>query len=533
MKDRYDLANTTYQTLTEGWSSLGQGVSEVSKLGIGTLGFAASLAQAGLAAAGELADAKGITIPDSKVDMVGWALAKAGIKTVGVPKSELRQLSMSLARLHLGKQQDISIIHGKLELTSQSQRSSGFRWARSYRPENTPSPTAQETGSPATSGSSHDDARIRVCNIYLKGIQPGIVKPGDTDSKGNVRECLTIKAERLAFEVEYTPSSSEENQEQLITLSVEISQPEITGESNLLSLVANSINRYCSGLKHHLPGAIVLDEDEALPEKSIWNQEETGIQLKSQVANIKVKNIKSLAPGISDYTPEVTNLSLIDLNAGLHQSLIGDQESKPNVFFEHLEFSDNQAGPFNVRTGQMKLDEDMNGALDIIVQTPFSKLEEFMQQLPDAAKALAKKKITRNNAGNNRLGIMIHLDVARGDIDLNTLTALGVSEKSLPLLQKQIEKAAVRTLMSKHTRFRDLPSGNKEFKLDSLAISDKAPGFIKKKLHGMTTKSTSGYYDVGDKPYIKTGPKSRGMISLTELFELDVRPGSNPPPSEE
>ena len=177
----------------------------------------------------------------------------------------------------------------------------------------------------------------------------------------------------------------------------------------------------------------------------------------------------------------------------------------------------------------MALDEEMNGSLDIIIQAPFSKLEEILQQLPDAA----KEKITRNTAGNNRLGIMIHLDVARGDIDLNTLTVLGVSEKRLPLLQKQIEKAAVRTLMSKHTRFRDLPSGDKEFKLDSLAISDKAPGVIKKKLHGMTTKSTSGYYDFGDKPYIKTGPKSRGMISLTELLELEVRPGSNPPPSEE
>lgn len=123
---------------------------------------------------------------------------------------------------------------------------------------------------------------------------------------------------------------------------------------------------------------------------------------------------------------------------------------------------------------------------------------------------------------------MIHLDIAQGEIDLNTLTALGVSEKKLPLLQKKIEKAALRALKSEHTRFRDLPSGNKEFKLDSVAGSDKAPALLKKKLHGVTSKKTSSYYDLVDKPYIKTAPKSRGKISLTELLQLEIRPGSSP-----
>ncbi len=123
---------------------------------------------------------------------------------------------------------------------------------------------------------------------------------------------------------------------------------------------------------------------------------------------------------------------------------------------------------------------------------------------------------------------MIHLDIIHGDIDLNTLTALGVSEKKLPMLQKQIEKAALRTLISEHTRFRDLPSGNKEFKLDSLAISGKAPEFLKKKLHGAATKKTSSYFDVGDKSYIKTGKKSRGMISLPELLQLEISSGFKP-----
>ncbi|MFK0572099.1 hypothetical protein [Endozoicomonas sp.] len=524
----YDLARTTCQTLTKGWVSLGQGVSEASKFGIGALGLAASLAQAGLAAAGEFADAKDMAIPDSKVDMVGWALAKAGIKTVGVPKSELRQLGMSLAMLHLGKQQDIHITRGKLELTSKSDRSAGLRWARSYRPESTQTPSLQTQGvtAPANDQSGSENPIIRISNIHLEGIQPGIVRPPEPGSK---KESLVIKADRLAFEVEYVPSGpAEKSQKQPITLSIEIHEPEFIGESNLLSLVATSINRYCSRLMEPLPDNPFTRTGNISPEPPIWNQEETGVQLKSHTANIELRNIKSLAPDMSDYIPDVTSLSLIDLHAGRHQNLAGDQASKPNIFFDSLEFSDNQSGPFHIRTGQMKLDEDLNGSLDIMVQTPFSKLEEFMEQLPEFAKALAKKKVTGNKAGDNRLGIMIHLDISRGDIDLNTLTALGVSEKKLPLLQKQIEKGVIRALKSKHTRFRDLPSGNKEFKLDSVAISDKVPDLLKNKLHGMTSKKISGYYDLGDTPYIKTGSKSRGKISLTELLQIAPRPGSNP-----
>ncbi len=504
----YDLANTTYQTLTEGWSSIGQGISEVSKFGLGTLGLAASLAQAGLAAAGELADTKGMAIDDSRVDMVGWALAKAGIKTVGVPKSELRQLGMSLARLHVGLQQDIHITQGKLELTSNGDSSGGLKWARSYTPnDHTHRPLHTQPIETSTQKKPDgDNPVVRISNIHLEGIQPATVNTQGVDASGNPMERLTIRADKLAFEVEYSsPDTMRENQSSPVTLSIEINQPELVGESNLLSLVAMSINRYCSEIRHHLPGAITQKSDDTLPKPSLWGQEETGAQLTSQNAHIKVRNIKNLAPDYSDYIPEVTNLSLIDLRAGLHQGLIGGQTSKPHIFFENLEFSGNNAGPFHIRTGQMKLDEDMSGSLDIMVQTPFSKLEEFMQHLPDTARALAKKKITGNEAGNNQLGIMIHLDIIHGDIDLNTLTALGVSEKKLPMLQKQIEKAALRTLRSEHTRFRDLPSGNKEFKLDALAISGKAPEFLKKKLHGAATKKTSSYYDVGDKSYIKTG----------------------------
>ncbi|WP_257295007.1 hypothetical protein [Endozoicomonas sp. YOMI1] len=524
----YDLVNTTYQTLSEGWSSVGQGVSEASKFGIGTIGFAASLAQAGLAAAGELADSQGLAIADSKVDLLGWALAKAGIKTVGVPKSELRALGMSLARLHMGKQQDIHITRGKLELSANNDSQGGMIWGRSHK-SNTSAASSPQT--PDNNNSDNIEPIIKIGNIHLEGIQPGIVRPQGTDRQGNGIESLTISADKLTFDVEYWPSvAAQAPREAPVTLSIEINQPELVGESNLLSLIAASINRYCSGLKNHLPEAIV-DKDQAYSPamSTFWNQEDTGARLKSQITNIKVRNLKSLAPGMSEYIPEETNLSLIDLNAGLHSNLIGDQTSKPTIFFENLEFNDNDADPFHLWTGQMTLDEDMSGSLDITVQIPFSKLAEFMQQLPDAV----KNKVTANRTGDNQLGIMIHLDITGGDIDLNTLTALGVSDKKLSLFQKQIEKAAVRALQSKHTRFRNLPSGNKSLKIDSLAISDKAPGLIKKKLHGMTTKTTSGYYDIGNQPSIITGPKSRGMISLTELLELEVRPGSKPPPTSE
>ena len=200
----YDLASSTYQTFTEGWSSIGQGVSEVSKFGLGTLGFAASLAQAGLAAAGELADSKGLAIADSRVDMLGWALAKAGIKTVGVPKSELRELGMSLARLHMGKQQDIHITEGKLELSSNSDGAGGVVWARSHKNNGTPSSPAQSAGR-KNAGSI---PLIRVGNIHLEGIKSGVVKPLGADRQGNAIESLTISADRLAFDVEYWPSGS-------------------------------------------------------------------------------------------------------------------------------------------------------------------------------------------------------------------------------------------------------------------------------------------------------------------------------------
>ncbi|USE34629.1 hypothetical protein [Endozoicomonas sp. SCSIO W0465] len=524
----YDLANTTYQTLTAGWSSIGQGVSEVAKLGLGTMGFAASLAQAGLAAAGELADSQGLAIADSNVDMLGWALAKAGIKTVGIPKSELRALGLSLARLHMGQQQDIHIIDGKLELSSHNDSLQDLISPQS--PSSNTAPASPYTASDKNNAENIDSV-IQIGNIHLEGIQPGVVKPQGTDRQGNALESLTIRADKLAFDVEYWPSdSAEAPREAPVTLSIEINQPELVGESNLLSLIATSINRYCSGLKHHLPGAIVTDQDDSPALSSFWNQEGTFAQLKSPIAHIEVKNLKSLAPGMSRYIPEVTSLSLIDLDTGLHSNLVGDQASKPTIFFESLEFNDNNAGPLHIRTGQMSLDEDMSGSLAILVQTPFSRLEEFMPQIPDAA----KKKLTRNEAGENQLSIRINLDITKGDIDLNTLTALGVSEKKLPLLQKQIEKAALRALNSSHTRFRNLPSGknnDKELKIDSLAIADDTPGFIKKKLHGITTKSASGYYDIGDQPYIKTGPNSRGIISLTELSGLEVQPGSNPPPA--
>ncbi|WP_163371300.1 hypothetical protein [Endozoicomonas acroporae] len=520
----YDLANTTYQTFSEGWSSLGQGVSEVAKFGIGTMGFAASLAQAGLAAAGEQADENGLAIADSKVDLLGWALAKAGIKTVGVPKSELRALGMSLVKLYMGKQQDIHITKGKLELCANKDSPEGTICGRSHQ-----SNTSATSSSQAPDNNSADKVEpiIKIGNIHLEGIQPGIVRPQGTDRHGNGIESLTISADKLSFDVDYYPSgSAEASGEAPVTLAIEINQPELVGESNLLSLIAASINRYCSGLKHHLPGAIVSDLDDSPAMSTFWNQEETGARLKSQITNIKVRNLNSLAPAMSEYIPEETSLSLIDLHAGLNSNLVGDQTSKPTIFFDNLKFSDNNAGPFHIQTGQMTLDEDMSGSLDIMVQIPFAKLAEFMQQLPDSA----RKKITGKKAGNNQLGIMIHLDITGGDIDLNTLTAHGVSDKQLPLLQKQIEKTVIRALQSNHTRFRNLPSGNKTLKIDSLAISDRIPWFIKKKLHGMTTKATSVHYDMGDQPSIKTAPKSRGIISLTELLALDVRPGTQPPP---
>ena len=338
----YDLASSTYQTFTEGWSSIGQGVSEVSKFGLGTLGFAASLAQAGLAAAGELADSKGLAIADSRVDMLGWALAKAGIKTVGVPKSELRELGMSLARLHMGKQQDIHITEGKLELSSNSDGAGGIVWARSHKNNGTPSSPVQSVGS-KNAGSI---PLIRVGNIHLEGIKSGVVKPLGADRQGNAIESLTISADRLAFDVEYWPSGSSDTPlPDPITMSIEIEQPELVGESNLLSLVATSIIRYCSGLKHHLPGFIVSERDDSPAMTAFWNQENTGAQLKSQVAHINIRNLESLAPEMTKYIPEVAGLSLIDLDAGLHKSLIGDQASKPSIFFESLEFDGNDLGP--------------------------------------------------------------------------------------------------------------------------------------------------------------------------------------------
>ncbi|WBA85795.1 hypothetical protein [Endozoicomonas sp. GU-1] len=521
----YDLANTTYQTFSEGWSSVGQGVSEVAKFGIGTMGFAASLAQAGLAAAGEQADENGLAIADSKVDLLGWALAKAGIKTVGVPKSELRALGMSIVKLYMGKQQDIHITKGKLELSANNHSPEGMIGGRSHQ-----SNTSAASSSPGNNSADKVEPIIKIGNIHLEGIQPGIVRPQGSDRHGNGIESLTITADKLTFDVDYYPSgSAEASGEAPVTLAIEINQPELVGESNLLSLIAASINRYCSGLKHQLPGAIVSDLDASPAMSTFWHQEDTGARLKSQITNIKVRNLNSLAPAMSEYIPEETNLSLLDLHAGLNSNLIGDQTSKPTIFFDNLKFSDNNAGPFHIQTGQMRLDEDMSGSLDIMVQIPFAKLAEFMQQLPDAA----RKKITGKKAGDNQLGIMIHLDITGGDIDLNTLTAHGVSDKKLPLLQKQIEKAVIRALQSNHTRFRNLSSGSKALKIDSLAISDKPPGFIKKKLHGMTTKATSVHFDMGDQPSIKTEPKSRGIISLTKLLALDERPGSQPPPTAE
>ena len=374
------------------------------------VGFIASLSQAGLA----LLEEKSGGLPIS-IDAVTPLLRKAGIEVSNMTPQELRQLSLSIAALHLGKNQTISLDNAR------------FRYHKPFT-----------------------DYAIDISKITLEQLQP--MKTG---SKGDDAQ-MAFEAERLSMELSYVPLSNGPSGENTdlkpTTVKLEIPAPKLSAETNLLTLLGAYSANFTALLKSYVPGQDGFDYQSF---QHFMVDEKTGISFSSKTVGIEILEYGSLLQGITQQGGMEKNATLLLHNPHFGQEnlqLVGMKptvDSQPVVKFGLAELDNLQAGPMTLKNGFIYLDDHANGSVRFNLETDFKSLNAYC---PEWLPKHIRKKVTANDDAERKCVLCLDLKIQQGMLDLDRLWATGFNEGGVNLVQKLLSHCLLATLNSKKTR---------------------------------------------------------------------------------
>ncbi|GAA4650068.1 hypothetical protein GCM10023116_23510 [Kistimonas scapharcae] len=396
-----DFAMTTASTLS---SAL------FSEAAARMVGFAASLSQAGLALLDEVSGG----LPVS-VDVVTPLLRKAGIEVSDMTPQELRQLSFSIAALHLGNSQTISLDNAK------------FRYHKPFT-----------------------DYAIDISKVTLERLQP--MKTG---SKGNDAQ-MDFEAERLSMVLSYVPlnngSSSNNASLKPTTVKLEIPVPKLSAKTNLLTLLGEYGANVAALLKSYMPGHEAVDYQSL---QHFMVDEKTGVAFSAKTVGIEILEHGSMLEGFAQHGDTDKNPTLLFHNPHFGQEnlqFVGMKpmvDSQPVVGFGLAEMDNIQAGPMTLKNGYVYLDEQANGSLRFNLETNFKSLNEYC---PEWLPKHLRKKVTASQDAERKCVLCIDLKVREGMLDLDRLWATGFNEGGVNLVQKLLTHCLLASLNSKKTR---------------------------------------------------------------------------------
>lgn len=396
-----DFAATTVSTLS---SAL------FSETAARMAGFTASLSQAGLALLDEVSGG----LPVS-VDAVTPLLRQAGIEVSGMTPQELRQLSVSIAALHLGSNQTINLDNAR------------FR----YHP-------------PFT------DYAIDISKVSIEQLQP--VK---TESEGGETR-MAFEAERLSMVLSYVPlnNNSDDNDTTLkpTTVKLEIPMPRLSAKTNLLALLGEYGAHVTALLKSYIPGHEAVDY-QSLQHFTV--DEKTGVAFSAKTVGIEILEHGSMLEGLVQQGDTNENPVLLFHNPHYGQEnlqLAGMKpmvNSQPVVGFELAEMDNIQAGPMILKSGYICLDEQANGSLRFNLETNFESINKYC---PEWLPEYFKQKVTSNYDAKKKCTLCIDLKIQEGMLDLERLWATGFNEGGVNLVQKLLTHCLLASLNSKKTR---------------------------------------------------------------------------------
>ncbi|WP_211828182.1 hypothetical protein [Kistimonas asteriae] len=396
-----DFAATTASTLS---SAL------FSETAARMVGFTASLSQAGLALLDEVSGG----LPVS-VDAVTPLLRKADIEVSDMTPQELRQLSLSVAALHLGKSQTISLDNAK------------FRYHKPFT-----------------------DYAIDISKVTLERLQP--MKTG---SKGTDAQ-MAFEAERLSMVLSYVPlnngSANENASLKPTTVKLEIPVPKLSAKTNLLSLLGEYGANATALLKSYMP------RHEAVDYQSLQHfmvDEKTGVAFTAKTVGIEILEHGSMLEGFAQQGDTDKNPTLLLHNPHFGQEnlqFVGMRpmvDSQPVVGFGLAEMDNIQAGPMTLKNGYVYLDEQANGSLRFNLETNFKSLNEYC---PEWLPKHLRKKVTASQDAERKCVLCIDLKIREGMLDLDRLWATGFNEGGVNLVQKLLTHCLLASLNSKKTR---------------------------------------------------------------------------------
>ena len=422
-----DFLATSAGTLSEMAANVDKGVTEAARFTAGLTGLGAAFVQA--AAALNTNDGEQVSL-----DMITPLLKQAGIDATGLSKSDIIQLSGAVAALQLGVSRDVEIKDGQFSI-------------------------------------KYPDYSVKVSDIHLKNIGTlPVESAANTDS-----EAYTLVADELRFSLELDLGAGKPTQ-----IDVRIPGLSLSGESNLLGLVGQAVSNaalnvlaseldpiahYLSSSNHHATEAAPDDtsnsiQDDATDWKGWLNswvdKESTRVSINAEQIVLNVNQVGSVLEsyGIEDGM----ELTFSDIHATQSSPLIKEGEAgRIDLNMGLMEMDRIKAGPLELKSGFLRLDDDLNGELVVTLRADYQELKQYC---PDWLPKKLVKSVTGVDNEKQIAAVRLGIKVSEGVVDLNSLKTSGLQEGRLTTLQKVIQERLLQTLRSEHTRLRKYNEGS-------------------------------------------------------------------------
>ncbi|WP_157673469.1 hypothetical protein [Endozoicomonas ascidiicola] len=301
----------------------------------------------------------------------------------------------------------------------------------------------------------YPDSSIKVSKIHLDNLR---TFDGSTQSD---KDELNIQADALKFSLEIGGRSGEK-----AVLDIKIPDLKLSGETNLLFLIGNSVADYCKNLPGLLSSGGVntwddnvdIHDSESKKNTSDWatviKNENTSfdVDAKSMVVRINKASDMFSGSGLTDGS----EIAFTDFHVTQTKNLFKSDVENPSIKFGLVEVDNIGVGPAQIKDGSLSLDDNLNGKLSFTLHADYGAMAEYCPEW-------VPKLVNRAISGNDKKYAMVRLDaeISNGVIDLNSLSALGLglSKKGLNPLQAMIQGRLVGTLNSEHTRLRRRDEG--------------------------------------------------------------------------
>ncbi len=198
----------------------------------------------------------------------------------------------------------------------------------------------------------------------------------------------------------------------------------------------------CSCCKD-LSELFALNSESSLPatnmkqQQGFWDNEKTSIHFDAPGAVIKIEEPGDLLDEYS--TPQGSVISFNDLHA--HQKrtfMAAGIAEKPDVCFSSMEVDKLHTGALQLKSGFIRLDDDLNGELVCTLLVDYKDLDEYCPSwIPDEV----RNAITGTDADHLHAAVRLGIQIYKGEIDLNSLVTSGLKQSGLQPLQKLIQNS--------------------------------------------------------------------------------------------